>query len=616
MPYRRIWLPVIALLLPTVFVGLLGYRWLALEQDAAARRGVQAAEAAATALTNDLRIELRSAALAVAPVLEEPETRRAVFKPPPDASPLISNVFLFDRSGRLLYPAFDASTLGEMDRSAEAAGLLLTAREAYASNQLQDAELHVRRIWTCCPAARDEYGMSYLLYAAWQRVSSHAGRSDTAGLARLDRDLREAIDAGYLGRREDVTALSLIAKQAHGATDTFLELTERLTGIRDDADRRAAAARAGGTWLASVGPEATDGAFVLGVHRAEGTPTLMAATGATTGHVVVMTLDAEALDARVAEWATTHSSFDMRVSLGPERSLQALLVVPLFREAPMYDLVVALRPSDPAVDIGRGRLFAAALIAALALTLLLGTFAVRDVTREIGTGTMRSAFVASVTHELKTPVASIRLLAETLRQGRARPERTNELLDTIVEESDRLAGLVDNALTSSRIEAGAQVYRLRSVAPGAVVRAAVRRFESALARKQVELVLDIEDDLVVSADPEALERAVLNLLDNAVKHAGGNGHIRVAVRGREGRADINVTDQGPGVPPSERARIFDRFYRSPAAVDTAGAGLGLALVRHFARAHGGHAEVLDGDGRGSVFVISIPLSIDAQDSDR
>jgi signal transduction histidine kinase len=230
---------------------------------------------------------------------------------------------------------------------------------------------------------------------------------------------------------------------------------------------------------------------------------------------------------------------------------------------------------------------------------------------------LRSTFVAGVTHELKTPLASIRLLAETLRQGRARPAVRDELLDTIMEEADRLARLVDNVLSSSRMESGTRAFSPQTVSLPDAVREAIRRFDYVLRKEGFTLNQAIGNDAVlVRVDPDALGQAVLNLLGNAVKYSGAARAIHVAVEHGEGRAAVRVADEGLGIDAEDRERIFESFYRAPrTAAETTGAGLGLALVRHFAEVHGGRVSVESHPGRGSVFSIVLPLAAEtAHDS--
>ncbi|HSB17517.1 MAG TPA: ATP-binding protein, partial [Bryobacteraceae bacterium] len=285
-------------------------------------------------------------------------------------------------------------------------------------------------------------------------------------------------------------------------------------------------------------------------------------------------------------------------------------------------LELSLRPreSGPAIERRRQNLFAGALAAAVLLVLLLGWFAFRDVSREVRLASLRSDFVSSVTHELRTPLTSIRLLAETLRLKRTRdPATGDQMLGAIVDESERLTRLVDNVLSFSRIEKDARAYHQKPIELAGAVNDAIRRFQHVLKRGEFHLVQESDDQtLRVLADDEALSQTLLNLLDNAVKYSGPSREIQLGVYRRGAEAEIRVTDHGIGVPAAEQRHIFEKFYRVPgAAGETTGAGLGLALVKHFAEAHGGRVAVESEPGAGSSFSLWLPLmENDGQDPDR
>jgi two-component system phosphate regulon sensor histidine kinase PhoR len=328
--------------------------------------------------------------------------------------------------------------------------------------------------------------------------------------------------------------------------------------------------------------------------------------------MAVLILESPALDSWVARWGSDRSSFDTAVRrVSRPAPFVPTIEAPLFTEAPSAaTLAVRARVGEPVADRSRQRLFVSAVAVVVCLTMALGYLAVRDVSRELRTAAVRSSFVAAVTHELKTPLASIRLLAETLRRGRARPEATDELLGTIVEETDRLARLVDNVLSSSRIESGTRSYHPQVVSLRDVVTSALRRFEYVLRQEQFVLTEQFEvAPLLVRADPDALEQAVMNLLGNAIKYSSGSREIRVDIVCRADNAVVSVADRGIGIAPRDRERIFESFYRaSDAARDTTGAGLGLTLVKHFADAHHGRVTVDSEPGKGSVFSIVLPLA--------
>ena len=252
-----------------------------------------------------------------------------------------------------------------------------------------------------------------------------------------------------------------------------------------------------------------------------------------------------------------------------------------------------------------------ALSLVLAVTIFGGHLLWRDLRRELAVAQMRSQFVSSVTHELKTPLTAIRMFAETLRlRGSSYPRMQGEYLDTIIHESERLSRLVDNVLDFSNIERGRKVYRLEPVALGEVVASAAQTMQYPLAQSGFRLVVETDSGVPpVRADKDALEQAVLNLLTNAMKYSGAARDIALRLHRENGHALIEVEDHGVGIAPGEQTRIFEQFYRADQSVP--GAGLGLTLVEHIARAHGGEVGVRSVPGEGSTFSIRIPVETGA-----
>ncbi len=234
-----------------------------------------------------------------------------------------------------------------------------------------------------------------------------------------------------------------------------------------------------------------------------------------------------------------------------------------------------------------------------------------DMRRESRLAEMRSQFVSSVSHELKTPLTAIRMFAETLRLGRSTDQHTQaEYLDTIINESERLTRLLNNVLDFSQIEQGKKTYHLVTTSLVEVVHTAARALEYPLAQQGFELRLDIKDNLpVVSADGDALQQAILNLLTNAMKYSGASREIDLRLQRQNGQAVIQVTDYGVGIAREEQTPIFENFYRvlTPESKLIPGTGLGLTLVAHVAQAHGGSVEVQSAPGEGSTFSIHLPL---------
>jgi signal transduction histidine kinase len=272
-------------------------------------------------------------------------------------------------------------------------------------------------------------------------------------------------------------------------------------------------------------------------------------------------------------------------------------------------------PKDQFQEPGRQGLPAGIWISGLALVIGIAVFGgyllLRDVNRDVRMTEVRSQFVASVSHELKTPLTAIRMFAETLAMGRSRDEQTrSEYLETIVNESERLARLVDNVLDFSKIEQGKKIYRLRPTRLEDVAGSAIRAMQFPLAQQGFKLHFSAEDNLPeVQADADAIQQAILNLLTNAMKYSGDSREIDLRLCARNGDAVIEVMDRGLGLAPEEQKHIFEKFYRAPSHESRliAGTGLGLTLVAHIAKAHQGRVEVDSTPGTGSTFSILIPI---------
>jgi two-component system phosphate regulon sensor histidine kinase PhoR len=243
---------------------------------------------------------------------------------------------------------------------------------------------------------------------------------------------------------------------------------------------------------------------------------------------------------------------------------------------------------------------------------------VRDVTAIERLSDVRRDFVANVSHELKTPLAAIRAYAETLRDGALDdPVSAPRFVDRVLAQCRRLQALLDDLLTLSRLEAVGEVER-QPVDLAALVRRAVETAASATREKGVEVAVAAHPVPEVQGDADALERLVVNLLDNAIKYnrPGGRVELRLRPTGRE--IEIEIADTGIGIPADSLPRIFERFYRVDKARsrEEGGTGLGLAIVKHVAQAHGGRVEVESEIGRGSTFRVRLPLSTPSPRKDR
>jgi signal transduction histidine kinase len=268
-------------------------------------------------------------------------------------------------------------------------------------------------------------------------------------------------------------------------------------------------------------------------------------------------------------------------------------------------------PADTGAQGGIERyLFPLALLLAMLVTVFAAYLLWRDLKREMAVSDLRTQFVASVSHELKTPLTAIRMFAETLQMGRCPDARVQaDYLGTIVNECERLSRLVDGVLLFSKAGEGRKTFRFRPVQLAEAVFAAARAMEYSLSQHGFRLHLEVREDIPdVAADRDAIEQAVLNLLSNAMKFSGDARDVGLALYMENVEAVIRVSDRGIGIAPEEQARIFEKFYRvsTPQSQVIPGTGLGLALVAQIAHAHSGRVTVESELGKGSTFYLRLP----------
>ena len=241
-----------------------------------------------------------------------------------------------------------------------------------------------------------------------------------------------------------------------------------------------------------------------------------------------------------------------------------------------------------------------AVIAGLAI-------AIRAVRRELAVARLKEDYAARVSHELRTPLAVVQLNAETLALGYARDEgERRRCLDVLLGEVRRLALLVDSALDLARIARGARSYRRDIIDLAAVARAAVDALKPLLDRDGFQVDIALPDTASATGDADALTLAVMNLIANAHKFSPQERSVRVALDRDGMRWRLAVTDRGVGIPSDELPHLFAPYRRGAAAGTVRGAGLGLPLVRHVARGHGGDVAVVSAPGAGSTFTLVIP----------
>jgi signal transduction histidine kinase len=253
-----------------------------------------------------------------------------------------------------------------------------------------------------------------------------------------------------------------------------------------------------------------------------------------------------------------------------------------------------------------------ALMIVLAIAMALGVFLVAGAAaREVRVAELKSNFVASVSHDLKTPLALIQLFAETLELGRVRtPDRAQEYYRIINDEAKKLTRLIENILDFSRMEAGLRPYRMEPADLNESLTKVLTRMETQLSQGDFTLKTNIEADLPrVLADQGAAEQAIENLLANAMKYSGDSKTIEVEARRSNGHIVVSVTDHGIGISRREQGRIFRKFYRVQRELGGGpqGTGLGLAIVDHTMRGHGGFVRVDSEPDQGSTFSLHFPI---------
>jgi len=249
------------------------------------------------------------------------------------------------------------------------------------------------------------------------------------------------------------------------------------------------------------------------------------------------------------------------------------------------------------------------LLAVLISGVVLNTF---FLVREIRRNEQQDAFINAVTHELKTPVASIRLYLETLQTRAVEEDKRKEFYGIMLEDSNRLMETIEQILRTGRIGHSSRKPNLSSVEIGAVVEECVARARTLYNLSPEALSYSPGTRITILADPDEVRAAVSNLVDNAVRYSGNNIKVKVETGSIHGRdVFVRVQDEGAGIAKTELKQIFKRFYRArgPAGQRVPGTGLGLYIVRSVAKRHGGRAWAeSEGPGRGSTFVLQLPIS--------
>jgi two-component system, OmpR family, phosphate regulon sensor histidine kinase PhoR len=253
------------------------------------------------------------------------------------------------------------------------------------------------------------------------------------------------------------------------------------------------------------------------------------------------------------------------------------------------------------------------LILALVATTIIGTIGTLVVLyREAYVSRLQTDFVNKVSHDLRTPLTSIRMFVETLQLGRLEdPARQKEALDIISSETERLSALITRLLEWARMESGKRSFDFRRQQVGPIVDDALRAVEPQRIQTGAQVIRTLVPGLPqVYVDRDALADVLVDLLQNAFKYTGPEKRISVLARSAGPSVEIVVEDNGPGIPGADQKRIFDKFYRGkdPLERTIEGSGLGLSMVKHILKAHGGKVSVKSELGKGAAFTVLLPAS--------
>jgi len=331
--------------------------------------------------------------------------------------------------------------------------------------------------------------------------------------------------------------------------------------------------------------------------------------------------------------------FSLSASSAAEGAVQATEAQQLQAQHQPISLSCALRDPHAYFQAAQRRqmVFASLIFGALLAGLASAIVLRRSLLRQQTLNDQKSNFVSSVSHELRAPIASVRLMAESLERGKvAEGEKQNEYFRFIVQECRRLSSLIENVLDFSRIEQGRKQYEFEPTDLFALTRETVKLMEPYAEEKGVQLKLETPPatperseggNIEVEVDGRAIQQALVNLIDNAIKHSAKGQAVTIGLDAEQSALGVSpkpespfsskaqlpvllyVEDHGSGIPPAEHEKIFERFYRlgSELRRETQGVGIGLSIVRHIVEAHGGIVTVRSNTGEGSRFTIVLPV---------
>lgn len=243
------------------------------------------------------------------------------------------------------------------------------------------------------------------------------------------------------------------------------------------------------------------------------------------------------------------------------------------------------------------------------LSLMIGLYLInRAFQKELAASKSQNNFLLSVTHELKSPLTSIRLGLETFKKRTLPQEMIHEIADASLQETERLQKLIDQLLYTAKVDTKGSLYNLKNTNISELIANYITKIESG--RPDVKLNKYLTSDIHANVDGPAFETAISNIVENAIKYAN-NLPLTISLTDDPNLIKISVSDEGPGIPAHEKKLIFNKFYRigSEETRTTKGTGLGLYICKKIIQDHGGTVTVEDNDPKGSVFIINIPKTV-------
>jgi len=513
----------------------------------------------------------------------------------------------FTRAARLYNQAMNGA---DQPVQKEYARLLL-ARTFWKYENNSEALIHYKKILSLPYNLTDEYGIPLSLYAAGRLLELSENNEEiiksvqkemnneywlSPGAAYLLSDLIENMDK----KTQDGSSQEII-QECHLLLQKYIRKQEQALALQNDFLTLG---------LSTNQERSSDSDRSQWVSYGENSWLVSLAASPSENPSLVIVVNVEDIFASLRQDSDFTELFPVDYELASADSLEGLSLGPNF---PGLKMVFAENQESLFSEpwIVQPIFYLLALFLILGITLFGAYLLWRDVRREVSMAEMRSQFVSSVSHELKTPLTAIRMFAETMRMGRSKdPKAHAEYLDTIVNESQRLTRLLNNVLDFSKIEQGKRIYHPEQASLYEIIQSAARAMEYPLSQQGFSLEVKTENGLPdVNVDKDAIEQALLNLLHNAMKYSGESRDIGLRLQKKDGHAVIQVGDHGIGIDPQEQHRIFGKFYRVPSPENEriVGTGLGLALVSHIVEAHSGRLEIDSTLGKGSAFSIYLSL---------